>query len=128
MKQVVCVALIFALTSAGCASSTVISSIPPGAKVYVDGQYLGRAPVTQKDTALLGSTKTVILKLKDHSPTVGAIRKEELKVGPLIGGIFLLIPLLWVTGYPSQYIFELESDTVEEPPVIPEVEIFPPNS
>ena len=114
MKQLVCVVAIFALLSVGCASSTMINSIPPGAKVYVDGLYLGRSPVTQKDTALLGSSKTVILKLEGYSDRIGTIRKEELKVGPLIGGILVLVPLLWVTGYPSQYTFELDQAQVRD--------------
>lgn len=108
MRRVVCSISIFALLTAACASSTLIHSIPPGAKVYVDGQYLGRAPVTQKDTAPLGTAKTVPLKLEGYKDRVGTIRKEELKIGPLIGGLFALVPLLWVTGYPDQYTFELE--------------------
>ncbi len=46
MKHAICVVSIFAMLSAGCASSTMINSIPPGAMVYVDGKYLGRSPVT----------------------------------------------------------------------------------
>ena len=114
MKQVVSVVAIVVLLSTGCASSTMINSIPPGAKVYIDGQYLGRSPVTQKDTALLGSSKTVTLKLKGYSDRVGTIRKDELKVGPLIGGLFVLVPFLWVTGYPSQYTFELDQAQVRD--------------
>ena len=110
MKKAVCVVSIFALLTAGCASSTLINSNPPGAKVYVDGQYLGQAPVTQKDTALLGSSKTVTLKRAGYKTKIGTIRKEELKIGPLIAGLLVYVPLLWVTGYPSQYTFELERD------------------
>ena len=110
MKKVL--ALAACLLVVGCVSSTLINSVPPGAKVYLDGQYMGVAPVTQKDAAVLGSSKTVVLKLDGYHDRTGTIRKEELQVGPLIAGIFLTIPLLWVMGYPAQYIFELEEESV----------------
>ena len=106
-----------------CVSSTVITSIPDHAKVYVDGQLMGKAPVTHKDTAILGSSKTVVLKLDGYHNTVGTIRKEEIQAGPLVAGILFIIPLLWLMGYPSQYIFELEPE-----PQVPQVLPSPPSS
>jgi hypothetical protein len=32
----------------------------------------------------------------------------------LVAGIFLIIPLLWVMGYPAQYTFELEEEDLAE--------------
>ena len=32
-----------------CTSSTLITSSPEGARVYIDGQRLGKAPVTQRE-------------------------------------------------------------------------------
>lgn len=110
MQRLVSIVSALALLSSGCVSSTLINSIPPGAKVYVDGQLLGVAPVTQKDTAAAGSSKTVVLKLDGYKDHTGTIRKEEVEVGPLIGGILVLIPLIWVLGYPDQYTFELEKE------------------
>ncbi len=100
--------LSFSVLLSGCASSTLINSIPPGAKVYVDGQYLGHAPVKQKDAAILGSFKDVVLKKDGYRDQSGTIRKDEIRFLPLIAGIWLIIPWLWVTGYPDQYTFELE--------------------
>ena len=102
--------LVLATLVQGCASSTMITSIPDGAKVYVDGQLIGRAPVTQKDTAILGIAKTVMLKLDGYRTTTGTIRKEELDPGALVAGLLVIIPLLWITRYPSQYLFELEPE------------------
>ena len=103
-----------ALVASGCASSTVIRSNPPGAKIYIDGQYLGTEPVTQKDTAILGSSKSILLKKEGYRDAHGTIRKEEVKAGPLVAGIIFTIPLLWVMGYPSEYTFELEERTSAE--------------
>ena len=83
--KAVCMVLIVAFVVTGCASSTLIRSVPPGAKVYVDGQYLGQSPVTHRDSAPLWTTKTVTLKLDGYGDQSGTIRKENLRVGPLIG-------------------------------------------
>jgi len=117
------IVLISSVFLQGCVTSTLITSIPEGAKVYVDGQFLGKTPATQRDSAILGSSKTVVVKLDGYHPTVGTIRKEELNQGALIAGIFLLIPLLWVMGYPSKYVYELEP---LPPP--PQVQPSPPSS
>jgi hypothetical protein len=88
--------------------------------VYIDGRYVGETPVTQKDSAVLGSSKTVVLKKDGYRDQLGTIRKEELAVGPLVAGIFFTIPLLWVLGYPDQYVFELEPLPPEDPLERPE--------
>jgi len=93
-----------------CASSTVINSVPPGAKVYVNGHYLGDAPVTQTDTAVLGTWKNVVLKKEGYKDQTGTIAKEELAIGPAIAGVFLWVPLIWALGYPEQYTFDLEPE------------------
>jgi hypothetical protein len=104
------VATSFVFLCSSCASSTLIKSVPSGAKVYIDGQYRGNAPVTHRDTAVLGSSKAVVLKCKGYRDITGTIRKEELAVGPLIGAIFVAVPILWVLGYPDEYTFELEPE------------------
>jgi hypothetical protein len=38
----------------------------------------------------------------------GLIRREKLSVPALIGGIFLIVPFVWILEYPSQYSFEME--------------------
>jgi hypothetical protein len=92
----------------GCSSSTMIKSIPPGAKLYLDGQYKGETPCTHSDSKILMTSKTVILKKEGYKDFTSTITKEEARIGPIIGGIFVLVPLLWMLGYPSEYAFEME--------------------
>jgi hypothetical protein len=92
----------------GCSSSTMIKSIPPGAKLYLDGQHKCETPCTQSDTAASGASKTVLLKKEGYKDFTGTIRKEEAKAGPIIAGCFLLFPFIWMLGYPSEYTFEME--------------------
>jgi hypothetical protein len=92
----------------GCASATVIKSNPPGAKLNLDGQIKGETPYTYSDRAAAGTIRTVILKKEGYKDFTGHIKREQLSVGALIGGILLLIPLIWVLEYPSEYTFEME--------------------
>jgi len=106
-----CIALIIAMFFlSGCASSTIIKSNPPGAKMYLDGQFKCETPCTHKDTAPMGTTRTVTLKKEGYKDTTGQIRREELSTGALIGGIFFFIPLIWVLEYPPEYTYDMEKD------------------
>ena len=108
MKKKVIVLVTAICFLVGCSSSTMIKSNPPAAKLYLDGQYKCETPCTHKDTAAAGSSKTVLLKKEGYKDTTGLIKKEELAVGPLIGGILVLFPFIWILKYPSEYTFEME--------------------
>jgi len=53
--------LVFA---SGCASTTLIKSQPSGAKVYLDGESVGRTPHQMTDTKIVGSATRVKLVLE----------------------------------------------------------------
>src|SRR5215471_17174267 len=95
---------------AACASATTIRSEPSGAKVYLDGQYIGETPVVHQDQDIAGTDKAVRLTHDGYRDQVGTIRKDELKIMPLVVGLIVLVPLLWVTGYPAEYYFILEKE------------------
>jgi hypothetical protein len=105
-KMIVLVTVFFFII--GCSSSTLIKSNPPGAKLYVDGQYKCETPCTHSDTAASGAMKTIVLKKEGYKDQTGLIKKEETMVGPIIGGLFFLFPFIWMLGYPSEYTFEME--------------------
>lgn len=107
MKKLVALSMVFFFLF-GCASATVIKSNPPGAKLYLDGQYKGETPYTYSDRAAAGTMRSVTLKKEDYKDFTGHIKRETLSVPALIGGIFLLIPSIWILEYPSEYTFEME--------------------
>ena len=107
MRKPIALAMVFFFLL-GCASSTLIKSNPPGAKLYLDGQVQGETPYTYSDKAVAGTMRTVTLKMEGYKDFNGTIKREQLSVGALIGGIFLLVPLIWVLEYPPQYNFEME--------------------
>jgi hypothetical protein len=92
----------------GCASTTLIKSNPPSAKLYVDGQFQGETPIFFSDKAVAGTVRTVTLKKEGYKEFTGLIRREKLSVLALIGGIFLLVPFVWILKYPPQYTFDME--------------------
>ena len=107
MRKLIALAMAFFFLF-GCASSTLIKSNPPGAKLYLDGQDLGETPYTYSDKAAAGTMRTVKLKKEGYKDFNGTIKREKLSVGALIGGIFLLVPLIWILEYPPEYNFEME--------------------
>ena len=107
MRKLIALAMVFFFLF-GCASSTLIMSNPPGAKLYLDGQFKGETPYTYSDRAAAGTLRAVTLKKEEYKDFNGTIKREQLSVGALIGGIFLLIPLIWILEYPPQYNFEME--------------------
>ena len=109
------IALVTLVSVVGCASSTVIRSVPPGARVYVNGHYLGEAPVTQTDKAVLLSSKTVVLKKEGYRDQTGTITKG-LAIVPLLTALLCVVPLLWALGHPDEYVFDLEPIPAEQPP------------
>jgi hypothetical protein len=107
MKKLIALMTVFFFLF-GCASATVIKSNPPGAKLYLDGQLKGETPYTYADRAAAGTMRTVTLKKEGYKDFTGHIKREELSVPALIGGILILIPLIWVLEYPPEYTFEME--------------------
>lgn len=111
MKKILAVMTILSVLVSGCASTTLLNTAPQGAKVYLDGRLLGVTPIRHTDTAVSGSTKTVRIKKEGFKDETAIIRKEEVKIGPIIGGIFFLFPFIWTLGYPDSYTFELEPES-----------------
>lgn len=92
----------------GCASTTLIKSNPPGAKLSLDGKVVGETPHFYTDKAVAGTMKTVTLKKEGYKDFKGYIKREKLSIPILIGGILLIVPLVWVLEYHTQYNFEME--------------------
>ena len=107
MKRLIALSTVFFLLF-GCASTTLIKSNPHGAKLQVDGQSVGETPYFYTDNAIAGAVKTVTLKKEGYKDAKGLIRREKLTVPDQIGGIFLVVPFVWILEYPSQYNFEME--------------------
>lgn len=99
-------ALILLATS--CASSTMITTVPGNAKIYINGEYVGQTPYKHKDSKIVGSSNTIRVEKEGYETYNDTFSKDEkVAVGPLIGGIFLLVPFLWVMKYEKGRIYDL---------------------
>lgn len=94
----------------GCASTTVINSQPPGARLSVNGAVVGNTPYTLSDTKIVGSTTQLKLEYPGYQPLDTTIqRNEELDVLALVGGIFLLVPFFWIMKYQPAHNYALQA-------------------
>jgi len=92
----------------GCASSTLIQSYPTGAKVYINGEPVGKTPYLYSDTKILGSITNVDLVKEGYEPLYTSIeRNEQVDVGAIVGGFFFGIPFLWTLQYNPTHNYEL---------------------
>jgi hypothetical protein len=106
--QITSVLLITTILLSSCASTTVLQSSPSGAKLYMNGEPVGKTPYTHTDTKIVGSTTILKITLDGYEDFNGVLtRNEEVNVGAIIGGLFLLFPFLWVMDYKPMHNFEL---------------------
>ena len=92
-----------------CSSSTMIHSIPSGAKVYLDSEYAGTTPCLMENMKISFSKTRVELKEEGYETFITSVTKdEEVNVGAIIGGLFVLVPFLWVMDYKPTHTYELE--------------------
>jgi uncharacterized protein YceK len=106
--KTVSVMLAVVMLLSGCASTTVIQSIPSGAKVYVDGETLGTTPYSYSDTKFTGSTNFLRLEKEGYEVfNTSFSRNEEADVGAIIGGFFVWVPFLWAMKYKPTHTYEL---------------------
>ena len=104
----VTVTLALSLALAGCSSTTMIRSNVPGAQVFLDGQYVGNTPYAMTDTKIVGSSTQVRIVAPGYAPTTATItRNEQFSVGACIGGVFLLVPFLWIMEYKPDHLYQL---------------------
>ena len=99
---------LIALLVSACSSSTVIRSNVRGAKVYLNGALVGETPYVMRDTKIVGSVTDVRIEAHGYEPLQAFIkRNEDFQLGACIGGVFLLVPFIWVMGYYPDHMYEL---------------------
>lgn len=91
-----------------CSSSTMITSNPTGAKLFINDMAVGTTPYTYSDTKIVGTTNYVRLEAEGYETLRTSFsRNEDVDVGAVIGGIFVLIPFLWTMKYQPMHHYEL---------------------
>lgn len=99
-----------------CSSTTLIHSVPPGAKVYADGNFIGSTPIPYKDNKVSLSNTRFRFEKDGYDPLdVVVMKDEEAHIGAIIGGIFFLLPWLWILQYKPERTYELKKAGQSEP-------------
>ncbi len=92
-----------------CASTTMINSVPSGAKVYLNGESVGTTPYQHTDTKIIFSSTAVTLEKEGYEKlNTNLTRSEEPDAGPIIGGIFIWPLWLWALKYKATRTYELK--------------------
>lgn len=95
------------LSFAACSSTTMVRTNDSAAKIYIDNEYKGKGAVSFSDQKIVGSSTSIKVEKAGCEPQHFAVsRNEELDVGALIGGLFVLIPFLWIMKYKPDHVYE----------------------
>ncbi len=117
MTRTISLLLAGSILFTGCVSTTMIQSNPSGAKVYLNGEPVGKTPYTHQDTKIVGSMTTVKLEKEGYEPlNTFFSRNEEADLGAIIGGIFVWVPFLWTMKYKPTHTYELTPSSGNEQP------------
>lgn len=111
MRKLIALLLGFAVLT-GCASSTMITSTPTEADVYVNGALKGKTPYKHEDEEII-FTKTQIELRKEGYQNLGTTitRNEEIMIEPVVVGFFFWPVWLWVMGYSEEHHYDLIQGT-----------------
>ena len=101
--------LALSILLASCSSTTLIQSNPTQAKVYLNSELVGETPYRHTDSKIVGSSMVVKLEKEGYKPFVTTITKDEqVDVGAIIGGLFVVVPFLWTMKYQPVHNYELQ--------------------
>ena len=105
----ICFVFLLLIILIGCSSTVRIYSIPDGADAYVDGQYLGKTPVLYSDSAIVGTSHAVEIKMEGYETSTGHFsRTSGFNMAACIGGGLVWIPFSWMMNYPPMLKYKLE--------------------
>jgi hypothetical protein len=111
----ICLILTSALIMSGCASTTLLTTEPEGATVFIKEEVKGTTPYIYSDSKIIFSSTPIIFR-KDGYRDLNIILKKDEIPAPLaiISGAFFYIPLLWAAEYKGSHFYELEKINISD--------------
>jgi hypothetical protein len=104
--KVLVATLLAAVLFADCSSSTMIRSTDPDAKIYIDGELMGKGSIAYSDTKTILTSTVVRMEKPGCAPVTNIMSRSEFDVGACIGGVFLIVPFLWIEKYKPEFNYE----------------------
>lgn len=116
------ISIVLIIILSGCASSTMIKSVPSDADVFINGEWVGKTPYLYTDTKVSFSLVMVDIIKEGYEPINTTFRRdEEFNPGTFIGGFFIWPIWLWTLDYKPSRTYQLtplknrnSSETVTE--------------
>ena len=99
---------ILTATLLSCTSTTMIHTMPEGAKVYMNDEFKGVTPYKHVDSAISGTVTPMTFRMDGYEEFYTNLNKnEQVDVGAVVGGIFFLFPFIWTMGYNPSHTYEM---------------------
>jgi hypothetical protein len=106
--------MIGTLLFTGCASTSRMSSNPEGARVYVNGIYIGETPCVYRYRAGLPETYILEVRKPGYKTITNATLDRTLRADVSLALLLLaIVPYFFSARLEDQYIFELEPEQPE---------------
>jgi len=84
-----------------------LDTVPSGASVTIDGNYIGKSPIQVKLANKTFIKYVVKIEKKGYKTLVKPL-PHDTKTNQVIWGYFCLVPFLWVDGAPEYVVYELK--------------------
>ena len=100
--------LAISLTMLACSHRVAINSNPPGARTYVDNQFIGVTPTTFVEKSGMGKEYQIRLE-KEGYRTLSVVEKQRINLIYLLFAPFTcMVGILWSFTLEDQYDYSLE--------------------
>ncbi len=107
-SRFICFILIGAILFSGCASTTLLNTVPDGSDVYIDGIKEGKTPFYYTDRKTAFSSTLFTFKKDGYDDMYVTLKRNEaVDAGSFFGGLFLIVPYLWITKYNTVHTYPL---------------------
>ncbi len=108
MKQLICLA---AAGLAVCTSTTAIRVSDPGARIYVNGEYVGTGKGFYSDRKPAFTKQKVTLRKDGCADETYSFRRDERPAfGALISAYYLYVPIVWFMRYKDHRAYEFDCE------------------
>jgi len=114
-KKSIAFVLAMSILLISCSSTTMLTTIPKNAKVYINDEYAGTTPYEYKDSKIMFSKNYVRIEKEGYEIfNTSFSRDEDVEIGAIVGGVFLVVPFLWTLKYKPTHNYELIKLEVEK--------------
>lgn len=107
MKRIVSVVVAVALTA--CSSGTTIRVSDPGARIYVNGEYVGTGKGYYSDRKPAFTKQKVTVRKEGCDARHYSLRRNERPdLGAIVAAYYLYLPIFWFTQYKQHHAYEFD--------------------